>query len=454
MVLALTWLTTPPSLHCANSQRLALLQPLPALPSLGPGSGRVALVLYAPFSTRVASRIRRSISSVSLTALISCIPVPGTYLHLLLPVVVSSASRIRPPAFSGLIPLSVTGCSLMPLSVRTLLLVSTTSACPKPGPFGLITPLSPGLPPSARMALALTRLSLANGSRMVLSPPVTLLATPPHLPQRWPSVSNLIHLVVACKCTPGSGNAFCLPSSRGLSAPIALRMVPARAAPPFGMYRLTLMSSVRCVRHGCPVSAATTWSPTLSPDSIPTQSNLLCLLRSFSPSFLTFGAGWASLVIPPQPVAFLGIDLFRPGCRSVHGLALGGSIGSQQPIPVCPVLPPPEHHSEPVVPLQHCESAWKSALDHADTVDMLLASELAEGWIEEIPGGDAQLRQDYPATAVGKLGVVISSDRPPRLVVDSSISGVTCHTQLPNKSPNPTLSDVRQCLPLSPARKN
>ena len=140
------------------------------------------------------------------------------------------------------------------------------------------------------------------------------------------------------------------------------------------------------------------------------------------------------------------VDLF-----TVHS---GVPLKVNSPIPVCPVLPPPEHHCEPAVPLQHCESAWKSALDHADTVDMLLASELAEGWIEEIPGGDAQLRQDYSVTAVGKLGVVISSDRPPRLVVDSSVSGVTCHTKLPNKSPNPTLSDVRQCLPLSPARED
>ena len=132
----------------------------------------------------------------------------------------------------------------------------------------------------------------------------------------------------------------------------------------------------------------------------------------------------------------------------------GVPLKVNSPIPVCPVLPPPEHLSEPSVPLQHCESAWKSALDHADIVDTLLASELAEGWIEEIPGGDVQLRQDYPVTAVGKLGVVTSSDRPPRLVVDSSVSGVTCHTKLPNKSPNPTLSDVRQCLPLSPARED
>ena len=54
---------------------------------------------------------------------------------------------------------------------------------------------------------------------------------------------------------------------------------------------------------------------------------------------------------------------------------------------------------------------------------------------------------------MGKLGVVVSPDRPPRLVVDSSISGVTSNTFLPNKAPNPNLSDVRHCLPFCPSRE-
>ena len=36
-------------------------------------------------------------------------------------------------------------------------------------------------------------------------------------------------------------------------------------------------------------------------------------------------------------------------------------------------------------------------------------------------------------------------------MVDSSISGVTSNTRLPNKAPNPSLSDVRRCLPVCPA---
>ena len=67
--------------------------------------------------------------------------------------------------------------------------------------------------------------------------------------------------------------------------------------------------------------------------------------------------------------------------------------------------------------------------------------------------GDAELRRKYAHSAVGKLGVVLSDDRPPRLVVDSSISGVTDHTVLPNRAPNPTLQDVRRCLPLDAAQE-
>ena len=112
------------------------------------------------------------------------------------------------------------------------------------------------------------------------------------------------------------------------------------------------------------------------------------------------------------------------------------------------------HVREPTIPLQHCDSAWKSALDHADLVDDLLAKELDEGWIRPVPGGDAELLSRYRHTAVGKLGVVISPDRPPRLVVDSSVSGLTSNTHLPNKAPNPSLADVRKCLPLCPANES
>ena len=131
-------------------------------------------------------------------------------------------------------------------------------------------------------------------------------------------------------------------------------------------------------------------------------------------------------------------------------LHAGVPLGFSAPIPPCPLLQashaPPHAETE----LRHCESAWKSALDNAEIVDELLQR---AGWIMEVTGGDDELKRRYAHTAVGKLGLVLAEGRPPRLVVDSSISGVTDATHLPNRSANPTLLDIRRCLPLSDARE-
>ena len=54
--------------------------------------------------------------------------------------------------------------------------------------------------------------------------------------------------------------------------------------------------------------------------------------------------------------------------------------------------------------------------------------------------------------AVGKLGLVQAPGRPPRLVVDSSVSAVAENAVLPNRSCNPTLA-LRRCLPVGAARE-
>ena len=167
--------------------------------------------------------------------------------------------------------------------------------------------------------------------------------------------------------------------------------------------------------------------------------------------------------------ALLSIDKGQPFRLSLwHALSLifkdadaglfphlhaGVPLGFSDAIPPCPLLQA-SHASPPAdAELCHCESAWKSALDNAEIVDKLLQEELDAGWICEITGGDDELKRLYKHSAVGKLGVVLSEGRPPRLVVDSSISGVTNATHLPNRSANPTLLDVRRCLPISDARE-
>ena len=171
---------------------------------------------------------------------------------------------------------------------------------------------------------------------------------------------------------------------------------------------------------------------------------------------VTDEATWTHLtsVQPGQPFRLglwqsLSVICADPDSDYLELLRTGVPLGISSTIPASKVMAPPAPPDSPTIPLQHCESSWKSAIDHADIVDELLQEELAQGWIAVVPGGDDELRQRYSISAVGKLGVVLSEGRPPRLVVDSSVSGVTCHTALPNRSCNPTLTDVFSCMPLS-----
>ena len=52
---------------------------------------------------------------------------------------------------------------------------------------------------------------------------------------------------------------------------------------------------------------------------------------------------------------------------------------------------------------------------------------------------------------MGKLGLVSAENRPPRLVVDSTVSGVTQNTSIPNRMLLPRISDVLQAAPLEPS---
>ena len=57
-------------------------------------------------------------------------------------------------------------------------------------------------------------------------------------------------------------------------------------------------------------------------------------------------------------------------------------------------------------------------------VDSFLQSEIAAGWVRHLPENIPQLQSQYQYSAVGKLGLVKATGRPPRLVVGSSIFGV------------------------------
>ena len=143
-------------------------------------------------------------------------------------------------------------------------------------------------------------------------------------------------------------------------------------------------------------------------------------LRLFEADLRTFlqvdsDSTWAKLLSADAGQPFrlnlwhcLSVICCDPDMDFFRTLHEGVPLGIDAPIPPCKVLFPPESLAEPTIPLQRCDSAWKSALDHADLVDDLLAKELDEGWIRPVPGGDAELASRYRHTAVGKLGVARS----------------------------------------------
>ncbi len=80
----------------------------------------------------------------------------------------------------------------------------------------------------------------------------------------------------------------------------------------------------------------------------------------------------------------------------------------------------------------------------------MLQAEIESGWIKEVIGGEDALRQQFPQVAIGKLNLVIAQGTP-RLVVDSSVSGVTSNTCIPSRMALPRISDVISAAPDNPA---
>ena len=92
---------------------------------------------------------------------------------------------------------------------------------------------------------------------------------------------------------------------------------------------------------------------------------------------------------------------------------------------------------------------WRSAEDHEDVVSSLLQEELTQGWVQPFQGDIAQAHRVWPgAVAVGKLSLAFSDTRPPRLVMDPSVSGANAACFVPEKQSMPTPCDVIRCFPL------
>ena len=114
-------------------------------------------------------------------------------------------------------------------------------------------------------------------------------------------------------------------------------------------------------------------------------------------------------------------------------LLQGVSTGFQNDIPSSHCFGPNDRPPLPETPLSVPLANWQSAeIDPAVTRD-LVKEEINQGWVFEFKGGVEAAKDYFPSIAVGRLGVAYSDSRPPRLVVDSSVSmpGVKSRKELP-----------------------
>ena len=158
-------------------------------------------------------------------------------------------------------------------------------------------------------------------------------------------------------------------------------------------------------------------------------------------------------VTPGQPLRLkllkhLALAMRGPDVQFLDTLQVGVTLGVNEQLQPSPAWPLNTDCTSEPVPLQDCTSSWKSARDNHSLVQDLVQDEVQSGFVAHVPGGIEELKSKFKRTAVGKLGVVITEGRAPRLVVDSSISNVTANTVLPNHMLLPRINDIIiRCTP-------
>ena len=125
-------------------------------------------------------------------------------------------------------------------------------------------------------------------------------------------------------------------------------------------------------------------------------------------------------------------------------LLAGVSTGVYQPLLPSGLWPrkASEEHSDE--PLLVCQSNWQGAEEEPHVTQALIDSEIANGWVQEVPGGLEAARRKWRRIAVGKLNVVNVPNKAPRLILDSSSCGVNHNCILPESMILPSVDDVRR----------
>ena len=131
-------------------------------------------------------------------------------------------------------------------------------------------------------------------------------------------------------------------------------------------------------------------------------------------------------------------------------LIAGVSTGFHDQIPPSNVFSPKQEVEEPDRPeLSIHWSNWHSAESQPDLTSELVQEEISKGWLVCFEGSLEDARTAYPlGVAVGKLGIATSDTRPPRLVVDFTVSGTNPNCDIPEHQQLPSAKDVVRSYPL------
>ena len=128
-------------------------------------------------------------------------------------------------------------------------------------------------------------------------------------------------------------------------------------------------------------------------------------------------------------------------------LSEGVPTGYHHDIPASNVFAPRPDDVQPDTELQICEGNWSGAEADPALLLSLVQSEVDAGYLVEVPLAQA-LETWGKQVAVGKMNIVHSDGREPRLVVDDSICNTNALCHVNESYSNPTLASVRAAFPL------
>ena len=179
-------------------------------------------------------------------------------------------------------------------------------------------------------------------------------------------------------------------------------------------------------------------------------------LRNYLIEFLESQGYFANWDIPAdQP---MHLHILQAMCQIMEDkdqslfpyLQAGVPVGIDEAIQRSYCFPPAQPKNpvdNPMLSIHHCN--WQSAEDHPEEVMNLIQKEIDENWVEEFHGSIESAQERWPkGVAMGKLGLALSDNRPPRLVLDSTVCGVNGKCVIPEHATLPSAQDVKRCYPL------